>query len=117
MEWVSIAQDMKNLDISWPNRVFLLFHMIMVNVIIFLFLYFYCNCIYSYINLHFSFCSILIFEDSFVNHVSVKLISSIKIIIIIVIIIIIIIIINKLISTILFSIHVNDFVVFKESSS
>ena len=30
----------------------------------------------------FPFCSILIFEDSFVNHLSVKLISSIKIIII-----------------------------------
>ena len=31
----------------------------------------------------FPLCSILIFEDSFVNHLSVKLISSIKIIIII----------------------------------
>ena len=34
MEWVNIAQDMKNLDISWPNMVFSLFHMIMVYLFI-----------------------------------------------------------------------------------
>ena len=34
-------------------------------------------------NIYFSFFSILIFEDYFVNHLSVKLISSIKIIIMI----------------------------------
>ena len=38
--------------------------------------------IYSYISLYFSFLFFLIFEDSFVNHLSVKLISSIKTIII-----------------------------------
>jgi len=34
MEWESIAQDMKNLDISWLSRVFLLFHMTMVNLVL-----------------------------------------------------------------------------------
>ena len=34
MEWESIVQDMKNLDISWLSRVFLLFHMTMVNIVL-----------------------------------------------------------------------------------